>query len=258
MDPLSLRMASLALLSSPMPLLASIPRPPSLPGLHLAILDQMLLVIEFCQDVYVGLQTAGFHRRGTIILAHRLLRASTACLWAAWTQELEPHEQWSEPICILLRAVQLGPLALLPLPASPDPPGPQSLPQARAIIQASRLLARASPAVLRRLQRPLALAPHAQPRPRASQVLEAAASSAFFPQGVPVDDTPQAHATLLSAARVLSAAPVSDLWFAATWHRNARHADFAQPWMACQSLLMWTLASAPHRDPDPWVEEVAV
>ena len=58
----------------------------------------MLLVMEFCQDVCAGLQTAGFHRRGAITLAHRLLRASTACLWAAWTQELsEPHEQWSEP-----------------------------------------------------------------------------------------------------------------------------------------------------------------
>ena len=255
MDPLSLRMASLALLSSPVPLLASIPRPNSLPALHRAILEEMPRVIEFCQNMWLGLQTAGFDPHGTTVLAHRLLRASTGGLWAAWTQELaEPHARWSGAICILLRFVQLGPFRL-PLPASPEPPPLRAVPQAQVLTQASRHLTRTSPAVLRRLQRPLVLnrAPRVAPgqrRPRWVQVLEVATSATFFPQGLDADDSPDAHIALLTAARLLASAAVSHLWFATILHSTSN--EHAQPWGAAQTLLLWTLATAPDRGPDPW------
>ena len=89
-----------------------------------------------------------------------------------------------------------------------------------------------------------------QRRPRWAQVLEVAASATFFLQGLDADDSPDAHITLLTAARLLASAAVSHLCFATIWHSTFN--DYAQPWGAAQRLLLWTLATAPDRDPDPW------
>ena len=246
MDPLSLRLAALTLISTPLEILNRVPNPPTISLTQSALLHDLILIIVFCRDTWHDDLGPHLELRGTIILMHRLLRASPHNLRIAWLQETEePSSAWSLAVRIMLRYAQLGPFMGLPLPVSERPPGTIDFPQVeRMILDAQRLVAEHAETIR------TAMLPEVPERPtsRVGRTLAFAASAShnlIAPPAPPAEMASQRNDIYMMAIR-LAACTLRTAWMSVTWRSTLNEDIPAQEWGATHTLLLWLLAHAPE------------
>ena len=244
MGPLSLRLAALTLISTPLEILNRVPNPPTLAPAESALLHDLILIITFCRDTWQDDLGPHLPLRGTIILMHRLLRASSHNLRLAWLQEAEePTSAWTLAIRILLRYARLGPFMGLPLPVSDRPPGAVDFPQVeRMILDAQRLCAEHAEAIR------AAMRPEVPERAaaRVGRTLAFAASASHNMGASPVELAPHQLNDIFMTAIRLAACTLRTAWMSVTWHSTLNMDIPAQAWEATHTLLLWLLAHAPE------------
>ena len=244
MDPLSLRLAALTLVSTPLEVLNRVPDPPTTSITAPALLQDLVLIIQFCRDTWHDDLGPHLPLRGTIILMHRLLRASRHNLRLAWLQEAEePSSTWTLAVRILLRYASIGPFMGLPLPVTERPPGTIDFPQAeRMILDAQRICA-THPEALRAAMRP------ESPDRATTRVGRTLAFAACTSHNLdaPAGDVAehQRHDIYMTAIR-LAMCTLRTAWMATTWHSTLETDIPAQTWGPTHTMLLWLLAHAPE------------